>query len=178
VKRQVARVSVPDVLAYADTIPDDARSIWPVLKPGTPAPPLDGVIWLTKHGRTAAPELKDNIVLLDFWGMSCGPCVAQLSDVQAAAEKHAGTNLVIVGLHAASGKPDDVAAFARTRGLTYHLAIDRADVKSFGATFRAYGIRAIPNAALLDRDGRVVFEGSFQDALAKAQELVAATRRP
>jgi thiol-disulfide isomerase/thioredoxin len=175
-KRQLARDPVPDVLAYVGTVPDDARSIWPVLKPGTPAPNLDGVTWLTKDSPAAAPVLKGKVVLIDFWGIGCGPCVAQLPAVQAAAQKYAGTDLVIVGLHDAHGKPDDVAAFARTHGLTYQLAIDRAEEKHFGATFRAYGIRGIPNAAVLDRAGRIAFVGPFKDALTKAQELLAATK--
>jgi hypothetical protein len=98
--------------------------------------------------------------------------------VRAAAQKYAGTDLVIVGLHDAHGKPDDVPAFARTHGLAYQLAIDRAEEKHFGATFRAYGIRGIPNAAVLDHDGRIAFVGRFTDPLTKAQELMAVTKQP
>jgi thiol-disulfide isomerase/thioredoxin len=173
-KTKVAREAVPDVLAFANAIPDEARSVWPVLKPGTPAPALDGVTWLTGD----APALKGKVLLVDFWGLGCGPCLAELPAVQVAAQKHAAAGLVVVGLHDAHGKTDKVAAYGHEHGLTFPLAIDKAADKSFGATFQAYGVRAVPNAAVVDREGNVVFVGRFPEALAKAEKLLGQAKRP
>ena len=73
---------------------------------------------------------------------------------------------------------EDVAAFARKQGLSYLLAIDPpATEEGFvGATSPAYGVRGIPSAAGIDRDGRVAFEGRFKDPLRKAEERLHSER--
>ena len=42
----------------------------------------------------------------------------------------------------------------------------------FGAAFKAYGVRAIPSAAVIDRQGRIVFVGRFTEALQQAASLL------
>jgi peroxiredoxin len=115
-------------------------------------------------------------VLIDFWGITCGPCVAQLPEVQAAAAHFAGTGdqLVLIGLHESGTTVDQVTKFATRQSLTYRLAIDRPAEEEgwFGAAFKAYGVRAIPSAAVIDRQGRVVFVGRFSEALQEAASLL------
>jgi peroxiredoxin len=82
----------------------------------------------------------------------------------------------VIGLHDRSGSVEKVAAFAREHGLTFPLAIDQPSSTEpndwFGATFQAYGIVAIPNAAVVDREGHVAYVGHFPKALQKAEELL------
>lgn len=55
--------------------------------------------------------------------------------------------------------------------MNYPVAIDRTvgkDTRSFGATFEAYGVRAIPTAAVVDRRGGIAFIGGFEGALVRA----------
>lgn len=167
---------VADVLSYAEGMSSRNRPIEPVLKTGHPAPPLGPVLWLDRDGPIAAPGLTGKVVLIDFWSITCGPCVGELPEVQAAVDHFAGRtkDLVFVGLHEGGYPIEKVAEFARNRGLTYALAIDRPDSEDgwFGATFKAYGIRAIPAAAVIDRQGRIAFVGRFQEALRKAAEFL------
>ena len=165
-----------DVIVYADGISSRNRQIEPVLKPGQPAPALRPASWLDRKGLTDPPDLTGKVVLIDFWGITCGPCVAQLPEVQAAAAHFAGKGdqLVLIGLHESGGTVNQVAKFAGNHLLTYRLAIDRpADEDGwFGAAFKAYGVRAIPSAAVIDRQGRVVFVGRFSEALQEAASLL------
>jgi thiol-disulfide isomerase/thioredoxin len=167
---------VADVLAYADGMSSRNRSIEPVLKASQPAPALRPAGWLDRSGPTDPPDVAGKVVLVDFWGISCGPCVAELPEVQAAAAHFAdkGKDLVIIGLHERGTTADQVAEFARKRGLTYRLAVDRPAAEDgwFGATFKDYGVRAIPAAAVIDRNGRVAFVGRFPDALKEAAKLL------
>jgi hypothetical protein len=43
----------------------------------------------------------------------------------------------------------------------------------FGTAFKGYGVRAIPSAALIDRQGHVVFIGRFNEALQQTASLLA-----
>jgi len=81
---------------------------------------------------------------------------------------------MIIGLHDSSGTVAQVSEFAAKRGIAYPLAIDRApeDPGWFGATFAAYGVRGIPGAAVIDRQGKVVFVGRFREAVEKAAALL------
>jgi thiol-disulfide isomerase/thioredoxin len=165
-----------DVIVYADGMSSRNRQIEPVLKVGQPAPVLRPASWLDRNGPTDPTDLTGKVVLINFWGITCGPCVAQLPEVQAAAAHFAskGDRLVLIGLHESGTAVDQVAEFATKHALTYRLAIDRpADEDGwFGATFKAYGVRAIPSAAVIDRQGRVVFVGRFNEALQQAASLL------
>jgi peroxiredoxin/protocatechuate 3,4-dioxygenase beta subunit len=176
--RGVLRAPVSDVVARADAIAATRKPFVPPVKPGDPAPPLRVAAWLDRSGVIEAPKLEGKVVLVDFWGVTCGPCVAALPEVREAVEHFAGTDLVIIGLHDSGGKVKDVAAFAARHELRFPLAIDRSDDGSsgFGSTFVAYGVHSIPTAAVLDRKGRLAFVGRFLEALARAAELLNAGR--
>jgi thiol-disulfide isomerase/thioredoxin len=173
-KIQTITAPIADVVLFANRIADTERSILPVLRKGQPAPKLDPLVWLSVNGLTDAPDLRGKVVLIDFWGISCGPCVAELPDVQALAKTFAGQDFILIGLHESGGQVHDVAEFARKQGLTYQLAIDRPDPDSlgFGAAFKAYGVRGIPSCALIDREGRVALVGRFREASLEAAKLL------
>ena len=169
------RYPVADVIAYADGLSPRNRSIEPVLKVGGPAPPIEPASWLDRNGATGPPDVAGKVVLVDFWGISCGFCLVELPEVQAAADHFADRkDLVFIGLHESGATAGQVAEFARKRGLTYQLAVDRPIDEEgwFGATFKDYGVRGIPAAAVIDRKGNVAFVGRFPEALAEAAKLL------
>ena len=147
-KMGAAHYPVADVIVYADGMSARNRSIEPRAE-SRPAGAADQpASWLDRNGPTGPPDLAGKVVLVDFWGITCGPCVAELPEVQAAADHFAAKSkdFVLIGLHDSGATVDQVAEFARKRGLTYRLAIDRPAHEEgwFGATFQAYGVRAIP----------------------------------
>jgi|GEM_PF-2379761 len=169
--RGVATRPVTDIVALADANPRRYKPFMPPIKPGQPAPLLSPQVWIGGAKEMPAPNLSGKVVLIDFWGMDCGPCIAQLPEVREAAEHFTSKGLVLIGLHDSSGTPEAVADFATKRGLTWPLAIDR-DGEGFGATFKAYGVRSIPRAAVIDRQGKLAFLGQFREALAQAANLL------
>jgi thiol-disulfide isomerase/thioredoxin len=141
-----------------------------------PAPPLHVVAWLNSAPRTLE-QLRGKVVLIDFWSVGCGPCVASLPGVQRAADEFAAKGVVVIGLHDAGIEPAALQAFAKEHQLAYPLAIAAPDDlgPSFGASFRAYRVRGIPAVAVIDRQGRLVYRGHFLgDALALLSTLLAA----
>jgi thiol-disulfide isomerase/thioredoxin len=170
------RYPVADVLIYAEGMSSLNRSIEPVLKVGQPAPAIRPASWLDRDGPAGPPEVAGKVVLVDFWGISCEPCVTELPEVQAAAGHFTdkGKDLILIGLHESGATADQVAEFARKRGLTYRLAVDRPTGEEgwFGATFKDYGVRAIPAAAVIDRKGNIAFVGRFPEAIKEAAKLL------
>ncbi len=53
--------------------------------------------------------------MIDFWGARCGPCVAQLDEVNAAARQIADSKIVSLDLHDASGQAERALEFVKRR---------------------------------------------------------------
>jgi protocatechuate 3,4-dioxygenase beta subunit/peroxiredoxin len=165
---------------------NEAAAAEPVVKEqfdallGQEAPALNAVAWVNSGPRTLR-DLRGKVVLIDFWGIGCGPCVAALPGVQRAAEQFASKGAVIIGLHDSSATLKQLREFAEGKKLTYPLAIDAADDQgpSFGKTFHHYGIQGIPSVAVIDRDGKVAYLGhSLAEGVGRLSALLDAASRP
>jgi len=112
-----------------------------------PAPPIDASEWLNSPVNSL-DGFRDKVVLLDFWGTWCTPCVANLPKVQALYEKYNDRGFVVIGVHSSQGN-DGVATFLeKKREITFPIAIDT------GKTFESYGIEGVPAYFLIDKSGK------------------------
>ena len=64
---------------------------------GKDATPLEAEAWVNGTPLADA-DLKGKVVLLDFWAVWCGPCIATFPHLREWQEKYADKGLVIVGL--------------------------------------------------------------------------------
>lgn len=142
--------------------------------PRNAAPELQVATWVDQTGPTSPPQLRGKVRLVVFWGVHCQPCLRKIPRLQQLASRHSKSDLVIVGLHNAQISPDRLQKFVRERKLNYLVAIDRraASRYSFGMTTDAYHVQAIPQAAVVDRDGSLNYVGNFDEALASAEALL------
>lgn len=133
---------------------------------------LDVAEWVSGGG-VSLESLKGKYVVLDFWAVWCGPCVEGLPRVQALSSKY--KDLVAIGIHAPGTPRDQVAAFLKSKGITYQNAIDADEDLKVGKTARAYGPTGIPHMFLIDPSGRIVVDTNDVEEIEKALEKVLKT---
>ncbi|SMP63143.1 Peroxiredoxin [Neorhodopirellula lusitana] len=170
----IVKSDVTDTVAYLQRTSPLLKRTESKIKYGQKAPDLEVASWVGAGGEAEAPDLSGKVVLIDFWGIHCGPCVGQLPEVRKAATYFADKPLLLLGLHDSHTTPEELRAFAEKEGLTFQLAIDKPASERgwFGETMRAYGIRGIPSSAVIDQEGNIVFVGSFKESLFKVEELL------
>jgi thiol-disulfide isomerase/thioredoxin/tRNA A-37 threonylcarbamoyl transferase component Bud32 len=117
-----------------------------------PAPEIEAQQWFHTEGALSLPALRGKVVLLDFWGQWCAPCVEKLPKTEALYQRFKDRGLVAIGVHS-SNSAENLDAFLKTRQITFPIALDT------GATAERYAVEAWPTYYLVDRTGRIVWGG-------------------
>lgn len=117
---------------------------------GKPAPALVVSRWASEAKPTLA-SLKGKVVLLDFWGKWCPPCVAALPKLVKLHETFGPKGLVIVGVHSTM-QNEGLEQWLKEHQvkLPYPIAVDDAS-----KTIARYRVTAYPTMVLIDRSGKV-----------------------
>jgi peroxiredoxin len=100
----------------------------------------------------ATSDLRGKVVLVNFWATSCVVCVKEMPRMVETYKKYAPRGYEMVAVAMSYDHPNQVAAFATSRGLPFQVALD-AD----GAIAKSFGdIRVTPTTFVLDKRGRVL----------------------
>lgn len=117
-------------------------------------PKLDAKQWLQTNGPLMVSNFKNKaVVMLNFWGVWCKPCVAELPKLTELRQRIPSPDFVVIGVHSAEAS-DRLPAFLEKHVYPAPIAIDA------GETAKAYGIEVWPTYILIDKSGRVVHFGS------------------
>lgn len=139
-------------------------------------------------------DLDGKVVLIDFWAVWCGPCIATFPHLREWQEEYADKGLVIIGATKYSqydwddsvnriSKNEDLSEEAERAAMErfakFHELEHTFGVSEDGAIHKQYLVSGIPQAVLIDRNGiiRMIRVGSGE-ANAKAlgdllEELIA-----
>jgi thiol-disulfide isomerase/thioredoxin len=98
----------------------------------------------------AKPDLAGKPLILEFWATWCPPCLKSIPHLNELYGKHKDKGLVIIGV--TNEKRPDVEKFLKKTKMDYFPAIDATLSKTFGVT-------GIPHAVLVDKTGKIVWEG-------------------
>jgi len=98
----------------------------------------------------ALSDLRDRVVLLNFWGTWCGPCRREMPEFEKAYEEWNAQGFEILAI-AYNDTEEAMASFRDEFDLSFPLALDDS-----GEINNAYGIQTRPSSYLLDRDGVIL----------------------
>lgn len=136
---------------------------------GQPSIPVLPAAWV--NGTALTPEeLKGKVVLLDFWAVWCGPCIATFPHLRDWNQRFADQGLVTIGVTryyryswdattsrairmeelSQEAEHEALEQFAAHHELKHVFAVtETSELQQF------YGVTGIPQAVLIDREGRV-----------------------
>ena len=115
-------------------------------------------------------KYRDNVILLDFWAVWCGPCVAEMPNVKQVYEKYKDANFQIIGI-SLDQRRDTLVGYLEKEGITWPQFFDGNGWRNQVAEM--YGISAIPHMYLIDGNGVIRKSGVRGGALEPAvAELV------
>ena len=136
---------------------------------GKPAPDF---ALKTIDGRAVSLDDYDGkVVLLDFWGTFCPPCVKALPELQALHAKYAPAGFAVIGMTVDDRLPMVKKAVGAAK-VTYPIA------QSTAAVWSAYKVNALPSLVLVGRDGKIVKRyGGEADRAAMVAEIEKAIAR-
>lgn len=125
-------------------------------QPNAPTKPLEEMSWTGTDGsEQTVADLRDRVVILDFWATYCPPCREEIPHLNSLQAKYGADKLQIVGLNV--GGDEDapkIPAFVKEMKVAYPVAYPETPLVSY-----VFGDDdSIPQTVVLDRKGQVVLK--------------------
>jgi len=109
--------------------------------------PKLSVQWLDKK-----PETEGKPMIVEFWATWCPPCRASIPHLNEIYAKYKDKGLQIVGI--TDEDRAKIKKFEKEVPIEYAVGLD-----ANGKYAKPFGIQGIPHAVLVDKTGKVVWEG-------------------
>ncbi len=88
-------------------------------------------------------------VIVNFWASWCGPCTAEMKNIESVYQKHTNDDIVILAVNQGEGN-DTIKGFGELWKLNFRLVRDPDE-----AAGRAFRVQALPTTVFIDSDGKV-----------------------
>ncbi len=99
-------------------------------------PELDGQ-------RLRSQDLKDNIVVLDFWATWCENCVGEIPAFNKLEKEYSSRGVKVIGVAVQSGWASDIQKFAKQFDIRYTILVGNDD------TVSDFGVISFPNTYVI-----------------------------
>jgi peroxiredoxin len=95
-------------------------------------------------------DLKGKVVLLDFWGTWCVPCLRAMPDIQAIHEQFKNQPVEVIGVSVETEKKADPLGYIKRKGYTYTIVLDGDKIT------KDYKVAQFPSVFLIDKNGYII----------------------
>jgi thiol-disulfide isomerase/thioredoxin len=130
---------------------------------GNPAPEIAATQWLNSGEADALEDFRGKVVLVDFWGTWCGPCIQLLPEIRRLHNEYAEHGLVVIGVHSTKDA-DKAAEYVESNKLDWPIAVDKDE-----QTEKEFAVRNWPTCYLIDRQGKMrvaaIYKGDLEAAI-------------
>lgn len=99
-----------------------------------------------------SPDLKGKAYVLEFWATWCPPCRTSIPHLNEVYKKHKDKGLEIIGV--TKEDRQTVRNFEKNIPIEYTVAHD-----TYGKLNDEFQIKGIPHAMIVDKSGKIVWEG-------------------
>lgn len=128
-----------------------------------PAP--DFTLPTTEGDSVSLSKLKGKMVLLDFWGIGCGPCYRLMPVLERFYQTHK-SEVYMYGIESWNNSAEDVIATAKKLKIAYPNLLGSAKVS------QAYGVRGVPHLVIISPKGKIVhIQHGFAAGKGYAQQM-------
>ena len=142
-KQQVLAPGAPDA---AKTAPAPKAPSAPAIR-GKPAPDVE--LPDLSGAKLRLRDLKDKVLLVNFWATWCAPCEIEIPWFNDFDQKYRKQGLEIVGISLDEEGPEVVKRFVARKKMTYKVVMgDDKAAEAFG------GVIGLPTTFLVDRNGK------------------------
>jgi peroxiredoxin len=155
---------------------------------GQPAPAFQSIKPSGEGEPLRLEDLKGKVVVLDFWGYWCGPCIAAMPNLMDLYHEFRDRGVEVVAIHdeSVASVEELKTTIAKLqaeqwngRELPFPVLLDGggetpipgSTLKARGATTAAYGITAFPTTLVIDRQGRIEGQINLHDLQSARQRL-------
>jgi len=100
-------------------------------------------------GEIKLSDYRGKVVMLDFWSVTCGPCIQATSHLEGLYRKYKDKGFVVIGINLDT-YPEMIKKFVERARLTYPIVkADNRVIDDYG------GIITIPQSFLVDKNGKI-----------------------
>ncbi len=126
----------------------------PMLGPGEAAPDFAGETY--PDGRSVhLSDYRGKVVVLDYWYMSCKPCIQAIKEINKISDKFAGRDVVVLGLN-----PHDNENKHKMPKFLEHNEFKYPIIFVDKETPDSYQVSGYPSFFIIGRDGKIVHSHS------------------
>lgn len=95
-------------------------------------------------------DLKGKVVLLDFWGTWCIPCLRSMPDIQAIHNYFKNMPVIILGVSVEMEKHSDPVSYMKRKGYTYTTLLEGHLIT------KLYSVHEFPSIYIIDKNGFII----------------------